>query len=70
MVKSIPKYVIRLEKFYDLHDKFRGAVNCKMNSSSLQYETLNLGTQDNPWNINLGKGCTQQERFSFIKLFK
>jgi hypothetical protein len=70
MVNSIPKYVIRLEKFYDLHDKFRGVVNCKTNSSSLQYETVNLGTQDNPQNINLGKGCTQQERYAFIKLFK
>ena len=70
MVYSIPKSVIRLEKFYDLHDKFKGVVNCKTNSSSLQYETINLGTQDKPQNINLGKGCTQQERYAFIKLFK
>jgi hypothetical protein len=70
MVNSIPKYVVRLEKFYDLHDKFRGVVNCKTNSSSLLYETVNLGTRDNPQNINLGKGCSEQEKSSFIKLFK
>jgi hypothetical protein len=45
LVNSIPRYVVRLEKFYDLHDKFRGPVNCKMNSSSLIYETVNLGTK-------------------------
>jgi hypothetical protein len=70
LVKSIPKFVVRLEKFYDLHDKFRGVVNCKMNSSSLLYETINLGMQDNPQNINLGKGCSEQEKYAFIKLFK
>ena len=70
MVKSIPKYVVRLEFFYDLHDKFRGVVNCKKNSCSLLYESINLGTQDNPQNINLGKGCSQQEISAFIKLFK
>lgn len=70
MVNSIPKYVVRLEKFYDPHDNFRGVVNCKTNSSSLLYETVNLGTQGNPQNINLGKGCFEQEKSAFIKLFK
>jgi ribonuclease HI len=70
MVNYIPKSIVRLDNFYDLHDKFRGVVKCKTNSSSLQYETVNLGTQDNPQNINLGKGCNQQEKSAFIKLFK
>ena len=70
LVNSIPKYVVRLEKLYDLHDKFRGVVNCKTNSSSLLYETVNLGTQDNPQNINLGKGCSEKEKYTFIKIFK
>jgi len=70
MANSIPKFVIRLEKFYDLHDKFKGVVNCKTNSSSLQHETVNLGTHDHPHNINLSTGCTQQEKSKFIKLFK
>jgi hypothetical protein len=44
-----------------LHDKFGGAVNCKTNSSSLIYETVNLGTRDNPQNINLGKGVPSKK---------
>ena len=59
MVNSIPKSVVRLEKFYDLHDKFKKSVNCKMNSSSLTHEKVNLGTKDNPQCINLGVGCSE-----------
>jgi hypothetical protein len=70
MVNSIPKSVVRLENFYDLHDKFRKLVNCKMNSSSLMHEKVNLGTKDNPQCINLGLGCSEQEKVAFIKLFK
>jgi hypothetical protein len=70
LVNSIPRSVVRLEKFYDLHDKFRGSVNCKTKNSSLTYETINLGTKDNPQNINLGTRCSEQERSSFIQLFK
>jgi hypothetical protein len=70
MVNSIPKSVVRLENFYDLHDKFRKSVNCKMNSSSLTHEKVNLGTKDNPQCINLGLGCSEQEKTTFIKFFK
>jgi hypothetical protein len=70
LVKSIPISVVRLEKFYDLHDNYRGAVNCKNNSSTFIYETVNLGTRDNPQNINLGKGCSEKEISVFIKSFK
>jgi len=48
LVNSIPKSIIRLEYFYDMHDKFKGFFNCKTNSSSLQFETVNLGTHDQP----------------------
>jgi ribonuclease HI len=48
MVNSIQKSMVRLERFYDLHDKFRKSVNCKTNSSSLTHEKVNLGTKDNP----------------------
>jgi hypothetical protein len=41
-VNSIPRSVVRLEKYYDLHDKFGGEFNCKTNSSSLIYEMVNL----------------------------
>jgi hypothetical protein len=70
MVNSLPKSVARLEKFYDFEDKFKKTVNCKTNSSSLTYEKVNLGTSENPQCINLGLGCSKQEKASFIKLFK
>jgi ribonuclease HI len=70
MVNSLPKSVARLEKFYDFEDKFKKAVNCKTNSSSLTYEKVNLGTSENPQCINLGLGCSKQEKIAFIKLFK
>jgi ribonuclease HI len=70
MVNFIPKSVVRLEKFYDFEDKFKKTVNCKTNSSSLTYEKVNLGTNENPQFINLGLGCSKQEKPAFIKLFK
>jgi ribonuclease HI len=70
MVNFIPKSVVRLEKFYDFEDKFKKTVNCKTNSSSLTYEKVNLGTNENPQFINLGLGCSKQEKVAFIKLFK
>jgi ribonuclease HI len=70
MVNSLPKSVVRLEKFYDFEDKFKKTVNCKTNSSSLSYEKVNLGTSENPQCINLGLGCSKQEKVAFVKLFK
>jgi ribonuclease HI len=70
MVNFIPKSVVRLEKFYDFEDKFKKTVNCKTNSSSLSYEKVNLGTIENPQCINLGLGCSRQEKVAFVKLFK
>ena len=31
---------------------------------------MNIGTEHNPQNINLGKNCTQDERETFMKMFK
>jgi ribonuclease HI len=70
MVNFIPKFVVRLEKFYDFKYKFKKMVNCKTNSSSLSYEKVNLGTSENPQCINLGLGCSRQEKVAFVKLFK
>ena len=47
-VKPIPNSVLRLEKFFDLQDKFKSVPNCKTNSSQMKYETINLGTEINP----------------------
>ena len=66
----MPKNIIKLEKLFDLQDKFKRPTKTKTNSSSLLYEAMNLGTKQNPQNINLGKNCKHVERSVFMKLFK
>ena len=66
----MPKNIVRLEKLFDLQDKFRRPTNTKTSISSLLYEDVNLSTQYNPKNINLGKNCTQVKRETFMKLFR
>ena len=55
---------------FDLQDKFRRPTNTKTRNSSLLYEAVNLNTEQNPKNVNLGKICTQVERIAFINLFR
>ena len=62
LVNLIPMSVLRIEKFDDLHDKFKGVPNCKTNSSNMHYKAINLGTGANAQNINLGSDCTQNEK--------
>ena len=66
----MPKNNVRLEKLFDLQEKFRRPTNKKTRSSTLIYEVINLGTEQDPKNINLGKNCTHAERVAFMKLFR
>jgi len=66
----IPKSVITMEHLYDLHDKLKKPINYKTHSSSMKYEMINLGTKEDPKNVNLGLGCSPQEKTAFVKLFK
>ena len=52
------------------NDKFRRPTNSKTRSSTLLYEAVNLGTEQDPKNINLGKNCTSTKKEAFMKLFK
>ena len=67
---TIPKNIIRLEKYFDLQDKFRKPKNTKTNRSSLKYEVVNLNMEQHPENINLGTNCSPAKRTTLIKLFK
>ena len=40
---GMPKNIVRLEKLFDLQDKFRRPTSTKTSSSSLLYEAMNLG---------------------------
>ena len=55
---------------FDLNSKFRKPANVKTNSSSMEYELLNLGTEVEPKYVNLGKCCSPGERSKFISLFQ
>ena len=66
----IPMSAISLEFFYNLQDKFKQTINCKTQSSTLNYTTINLGMEQDPHFINLGVHCSHDEKRSFIKLCK
>jgi hypothetical protein len=59
---SIPRNVVSLEKLYDLQDKFKKVINCKINNSFMQFEVVSLGMNTIPQNINLGKNCCPEEK--------
>ena len=65
----IPKGVRTLEWMFDLNENFRRLENVKTQSSSLQFELINLGTETKPKYVNLGKCCSPTERDKFISLF-
>ena len=65
----MPKGVRTLEGMFDLQNKFTKPTNVKTNSSSMQYELVNLGSEVEPKYVNLGKCCLLGERCKFIKLF-
>ena len=59
-----------MKKLFDLREKFKRPTNTKTRSSTLLYEAINLSTEHDTKNINLGKNCIATERATFMKLFK
>ena len=64
---SIPRRVVKLENLCDIKDRFKQVTNSKLQSSTLRFELINLGTKENPQNINLGSGLSSEERIVFIR---
>ena len=67
---SIPKPVVKLEDLYDIKDRFKPVTNTKLQSSTLRFELINLGTEKTPQNINLGLGLSVEEKEAFIRLLR
>jgi len=67
---AIPKSVVKLKDLYDLKDRFKRSTNSKLQSSTLNYELVNLGTNDKPQNINLGLSLTLEEKLAYIRLLR
>ena len=66
----MPTGVSTLEGIFDLQNKLRKQANVKTNSSYMQFELINLGTEAEPKYVNLGNCCSPGERSRFIKLFQ
>ena len=66
----MPKNIIKLEKLFDLPDKFKRPTNTKISSLQLRYEVVNQGKDQIPQNINLGTNCTHVEKVAFMKFYK
>jgi len=58
----MPKGVVNLENLFHLREKFKHPKNVKTSSSCPAYEIINLGTTNNPKNINLGKSLSHEEK--------
>ncbi len=67
---ALPKHVVKLEHIYDLKDIFKKLSNYKLQTSTLRFELVNLGSEIKHQNINLGFGLSLKERNSFIHLLK
>jgi hypothetical protein len=66
----ITKGVANMENLFDLRERFRGPKNEKIGRSCPIYETINLGTLENPNNVNLGKTMSKEDMKAYLKLFK
>jgi len=67
---AIPKSVVKLEDLYDLKNRFKRSTNSKLYSPTLNYELVNLGTDDKPQNVNLGLSLTLEEKLAYIRLLR
>jgi hypothetical protein len=67
---TIPKGVANLEDLFDLKEQFKGPKSTKTGSSCLLHETVNLGTPENPRNVNLRKTISNEEIKAYPKLFR
>ena len=66
----MPKSVVKLEDLYDLKDRIKRYTNLKLQSSTLNYELVNLGTDIKPQNINLGLSLAPEEKLAYVHLLK
>ena len=62
--------MVKLEDLYDLKNRFKRPANSKIYSSTLNYELVNLGTDDKPQKINLVIGLAPEEKLAYIRLLR
>lgn len=62
------KSIAKIEYLYEFKDRFKKVANCKLQSSTLKFELINLGSYLKPKKVNLGLGLSSDERLAFIHL--
>jgi len=67
---TIPKGVANLEDLFDLKEQFKGPKSEKTGSSCPLHESMNIGTPENPRNVNLDKTISKEERKAYLKMFR
>jgi hypothetical protein len=67
-IHTMPRGVVNLENLFDLREIFKNPKNFKTGSSCLTYEVINLGSVNNPKNINLGKSLSPEEKKSLLEI--
>lgn len=66
----IPKGLVSLERLSDRNDRYVKEITSQNANTSGEYEKVNIGDENNPKIVNLGKCCTPKERHLFIKLLQ
>jgi hypothetical protein len=65
-----PKGVANLENLFDLREIFKGSKSTTTGCSCPIYKTINLGTLENPKNVNLGKTVSKEDKKDYLKRFR
>jgi hypothetical protein len=67
---TILKGIANLENLFDLKERFKGPRNTKTGISCPLHETINLGTQEYPKNVNLRNTVSKEERKAYLNFFR
>lgn len=65
----IPPYFVSLERLFNHHDTYVKKKRVEKGPTTGEYEGVNIGTEESPKMINLGKCCTPKEQEEAKKLF-
>ncbi|KAH9329220.1 hypothetical protein KI387_001328, partial [Taxus chinensis] len=58
---KIPKGLVSLEDLFDKHDRYIRSKASQGTHQSVEYEKVNIGSNDEPKMVNIGKCYTQEE---------
>ena len=66
----IPRGLVTLESLFDKEDKRKEKFEASKPLNCLGYEKVNIGSEENPKMVIVGKDLTSQQKEEFMKLLK